>query len=138
MLDAVCDARRRDLTDSVPRVPVRVIICDDAVAFPELVRSWLDESPRTTLAATATTLTELLEIVGEMAPDVVLLDLVLPEGRSSPELVARLRELAPGVRIVLISSMPITQLAQEAARTGADAYCPKAVRPDDLLAAVTG
>jgi DNA-binding NarL/FixJ family response regulator len=118
--------------------PLRVLVCDDALGFPALVASWLKGSPETEHVGTTTTATELLEVVAAHAPDVVLLDLMLPDGKASPELVQRIRELVPGSRVVLISSLPGALLAGEVARVGADASCPKATTPEQLLAIVIG
>ena len=116
---------------------VRVVICDDAVGFPGLIWSWLAEAAGVEPVALAKSATELLDVVGDLAPDVVLLDLMLPEGPTSPELVAQVRGLAPTTRIILVSSLPPALLADEARRTGVDGWCPKATTPDDLRAVVT-
>jgi DNA-binding NarL/FixJ family response regulator len=81
---------------------------------------------------------EMLRVVADARPDVILLDLMLPEGPSSPELVQRLRELVPGVRIVLLSSMPEDTLSTEAERIGADAHSTKVLTVDGLLTVITG
>ena len=118
--------------------PLRVLICDDAVGFPSLVRMWLGEDEGMEAVGVVTTAAELFERLDEHAPDVVLLDLVLPDGAASPELVATLRERRPGLRVVLVSSLPEHRLEQEAARVGADARCPKAATPDELRASIRG
>jgi DNA-binding NarL/FixJ family response regulator len=115
-----------------------VLVCDDALGFPALVASWLNGSPETEHVGTTTSATELLDVIADRAPDVVLLDLMLPEGKASPELLQRIRELAPGSRVILISSLPAAMLEGEVARVGADASCPKATTPEQLLAIVTG
>lgn len=119
-------------------VALRVLLCDDAIGFPDLVASWIAGAPDLELVATASDATELLEVLAAAAPDVVLLDLMLPEGPTSPELVQRVRELAPGARVILISSMPTAQLTSEAQRTGVDALSPKWTTADALLALVRG
>lgn len=115
-----------------------MLICDDAVGFPSLVRMWLDQDDGLQTVGVVTTAAELLERMDELSPDVILLDLMLPDGAASPELVTALRERRPGVRIVLISSFPQSRLEEEAARVGADALCPKAATPETLRAAVRG
>jgi DNA-binding NarL/FixJ family response regulator len=122
----------------VPPVALRVLLCDDAIGFPDLVASWIAAAPDLELVATASDATEMLEVLPDAAPDVVLLDLMLPEGLSSPELVRRVRELAPGVRVILISSMPAAQLAGEGERTGVDALSPKWTTAEAMLALVRG
>jgi DNA-binding NarL/FixJ family response regulator len=118
--------------------PLRVLLCDDALGFPALVASWLNGAPDAEHVGTTTSATELLEVVADLAPDVVLLDLMLPEGKTSPELVQRVRDLAPGSRVILISSLPAVMLQDEVQRVGADGLCPKATTPERLLDVVTG
>lgn len=117
---------------------LRVLLCDDAIGFPDLVASWIAAVPDLELVASVGNATELIDVLAGAAPDVVLLDLMLPEGPSSPELVQRVRELAPGVRVILISSLPTPQLAGEAERTGVDALSPKWTTSDALLGLVRG
>lgn len=118
--------------------PLRVLLCDDALGFPTLVARWLDAAPEVEHIGTATTATQLLEVIADHAPDVLLLDLMLPEGQTSAELVRRVRELAPGVRVILVSSLPGPLLEAEVERTGADGSCPKATTAAQLLAAIGG
>src|SRR5919202_6443430 len=106
--------------------PVRVLLCDDALGFPALAAKWLQETPGIDYVGTTTSATELLDVIADRAPDVVLLDLMLPEGPTSPELVARVRELAPGSRVVLVSSLPAMLLTGKVDRLGADGGLPKA------------
>src|SRR4051794_19536494 len=100
--------------------PVRVLLCDDAVGFPALVASWMGGAEDVEHVGTATSATELLEVLADQTPDVVLLDVMLPEGPTSPELVQRVRDLAPGSRVILVSSLPASLLEAEVTRTGAD------------------
>jgi two-component system response regulator DesR len=112
---------------------IRVLLCDDALGFPRLVASWLSRADGFDYLGVAESATELLEVAGELAPDVVLLDYMLPEGPTSPELVGRLRALVPGVRVVLISSLNGPELEAQAGRTGADGFCPRATKAERLL-----
>jgi DNA-binding NarL/FixJ family response regulator len=115
---------------------IRVLLCDDALGFPRVVASWLARGDGFEYLGLAHSATELLEVAGDLAPDVVLLDYMLPEGPASPELVGRLRTLVPGVRVVLISSLNGPELAAEAGRTGADAFCTRATKAERLLSVI--
>lgn len=117
---------------------VSVFVCDDSIGFTLLLSNWCAMVDGVELAGTAGSAEELRRRMADAAPDVLLLDLMLPEGPASPELVGQLRELSPGVRIVLLSSMPDDRLQAEAARVGADACASKFISMDALLAVVTG
>jgi DNA-binding NarL/FixJ family response regulator len=123
--------------ESSPR-PHKVIVCDDAMGFPALAAAWLREAPDIELAGIATSVGELVAMMREVHPDAVVLDHMLPEGPSSPERVAHIRELAPGVRVILVSSLPPADLAAQAENIGADAWCSKMTTAHTLQAVVRG
>ena len=114
----------------------RVFVCDDSYGYPLLVRTWLDEAAGVELAGIATTATELMSQLTRARAHVLLLDLMLPEGLVGPGLVDEVRELSPGVRVVLSSALPEHILRAESTRTGADAACSKLASREQLLAVI--
>lgn len=117
---------------------LRVALCDDAIGFPELVTAWLAAAPDAELVARTDTWTELEALLPELQPDAVLLDFMLPEGPADGERLATLRAAVPGVRVVLLSSLPVVQLEDQARALGADAWVSKAAEAGDVLAALRG
>ena len=117
---------------------MKVIVCDDALGFPALAAAWLAEAPDIELAGIARSERELVAMMPEVAPDAVVLDHMLPEGPSSPERIAGIRELVPGVRVILVSSLPPMDLAEQAGAVGADAWCSKMTTARALQAVVRG
>lgn len=70
------------------------------------------------------------------APEVALLDAMMP-GLSGFEYAAALREaLGPGVRIVMLTALRSAADRERAHAAGADAYLTKPIRPGELLSAV--
>ena len=107
------------------------------MAFPVLLGHWLSDTKDLEVVGTVTSGTEAVEQIGEMRPDVVLLDhLMYDVPGGSAELAPRLREQCPGVGIVLMSGMPGPDVATIAARCSADAHVSKASRPEQICAAV--
>lgn len=70
-------------------------------------------------------------------PDLVLLDLVM-KGMYGLEVLAKLRELDPDARVIVLSADIQTSSRQLVNEAGAAAFLNKPVAPDDLLAAVGG
>lgn len=70
-------------------------------------------------------------------PDLVLLDLVM-KGMYGLEVLAKLRELDPGARVIVLSADIQTSSRQMVSEAGAAAFLNKPVAPADLLAAVSG
>src|SRR3954454_24016892 len=53
----------------------------------------------------ATDATEGCELAAEMDPDLVLLDWMLPGGRGGPAMCARIQEIAPRTRVVMLTGL---------------------------------
>jgi DNA-binding NarL/FixJ family response regulator len=119
-------------------VALRIFVCDDSFGYRMLIGNWCELYEGVEAAGQATSADELLRLLPAAEADVLLLDLMLGEQRSSPELVASIREAAPGIRIVLASSMPDDVLRTETERIGADGCCSKLASADELFAAITG
>jgi DNA-binding NtrC family response regulator len=65
-----------------------------------------------------------LTAIASRAPDLILLDLYLP-GTDGLALIPKIRTLAPGTAIVLITGYPTIDAAVEAMRRGAADFLPK-------------
>src|SRR4051794_11830427 len=116
---------------------IRVLIVDDAVAFATLIRHWLKACPDIELVGVARSGAEAVEEVARQRPDIVVLDHMLhdvPDGSAA--LAPQLRELHPGLGIVLVSAMPEARLATVAERCGADSYVSKGATADRLCEAI--
>jgi DNA-binding NarL/FixJ family response regulator len=68
-------------------------------------------------------------------PDVVLLDLLMPGGRSFAPL-AWLRSQYPGTAVIIVSATEGASIVRHAQAFGAAAYVPKSASPSDLVAAI--
>jgi DNA-binding NarL/FixJ family response regulator len=115
--------------------PITVLLCEDSLGFRMLASAWLEDADDMTLVGVAETGNQAVELAAQLQPQVVLLDHLLPDADSST-LVARLREVAPGVAIALVSGMPKDLLASEAGRNGVEAFCSKASEPSGFLTVV--
>jgi DNA-binding NarL/FixJ family response regulator len=100
-----------------------------------LASAWLADADDMELVGVAETGQEAVTLATDLRPEVVLLDHLLPDADSST-LVARLREVVPGVAIALVSGMPNAMLAMEAGRAGVESYCSKASEPGGFLTVV--
>src|SRR4051812_48199807 len=76
--------------------PIRVMVVDDAVVVRSLVSRWIAETPDLKLVAALRNGREALEQLDQTKPDVVVLDIEMPEldGISTlPKLLERRRDL---------------------------------------------
>jgi DNA-binding NarL/FixJ family response regulator len=115
---------------------IRVAICDDSLGFPVLLGSWLRANDRFEVVGTVDCGERLKDLVAAERPDVVLLDLVLPDVPDPPTLVRDLRESHPPVRVVLMSSMVEDELAREAEAAEVESFMNKSATADLLYATV--
>lgn len=111
----------------------RLLIADDE----ELVRRGLTalierEAPATTVVGVAVDGLEALEMARRCNPDVVLTDIRMP-GLDGLDLIARLRELAPPPRCIILSGYNEFDYARRAVGLGVADYLLKPVDPDELL-----
>lgn len=101
----------------MPDTP-RVLIVDDHKVFAEAIGTSLRLSKRVEVAGVATTGPQAVGIAREAQPDVVLLDFHLP-GYSGEEAITKLREAAPDMKILVLTSDTSDATWARAVRTGA-------------------
>jgi len=76
-----------------------------------------------------------LDLVVSDPPSVVVLDLFLPN-TSGLDLIGRIRDLVPGIPVIVITGYPTIETAVSAMKRGAADFLPKPFTPDRLRAAV--
>jgi DNA-binding NarL/FixJ family response regulator len=115
---------------------LRVLIADDSLGFGALAQAWLKGSDEIEVVGAAHTAEHAIETIRETAPDVVVLDRLLPQPEDSEQVLDHVRRTLPETAVLLVSGMPDDMLAAEARAAGADHYVSKAANPETLLAAV--
>ena len=78
---------------------------------------------------------EAVEVCGRVRPDVVLMDLIMPE-MSGAAATQAIRKQWPHVQVIALTSFQEKDLVREALQAGAIAYLLKNVTADDLAAAI--
>jgi DNA-binding NarL/FixJ family response regulator len=110
--------------------PTRVFHCDDSSAFRVLVREMLHDLGGVELVGEAATLQEAMDRIPPAHPDVLLVDLF--ERERAADLLAALRDAAPGARILIYTGMPADHVPD-----GADGHVHKSVPFETLHQAIT-
>ena len=107
-----------------------VLLCDDSRALRMLAAGQLDEAGFE-VAGEAVNGLEAIRQYQALRPDLVLLDLVMPEcdGR---EALARILELDPQARVVILSSLGAQRDIEECLRIGARSYLQKPIDTDAM------
>src|SRR5712692_3550435 len=115
--------------------PITVLVVDDHAVVREGVRAFLATQPDVAVVGTAASGEEALRLAAEHAPDVVLMDLVMP-GMDGIETTRRLRQLSPRTQVLVLTSYDQDEHIFPAIRAGALSYLLKDVGPEDLADAV--
>lgn len=111
----------------------RILVVDDERFFREGIRDALEAAGfACTMAATGS---EALEAAGEPGIAVVVLDVVLP-GIDGIEVLRRLRERQPELRVLILSAYTEQERVLEALRLGAFDYLAKPLHDEELVLAV--
>ncbi len=78
---------------------------------------------------------EMLDLIGQQPPDMILLDVRLPE-MSGIDALPKIRELLPTIPVVLITAYADVRQAVAAVKSGADDYLSKPIDLEELKVAV--
>ena len=115
--------------------PIRVMIVDDHAMVRTGLATFLEVSDDLDLVGQATNGQEAVELCEQFQPDVVLMDLVMPEmdGVTATRII---REHWPQVQVIALTSFQEKELVQDALEAGAISYLLKNVSMDDLAEAV--
>jgi NarL family two-component system response regulator LiaR len=115
--------------------PIRVMIVDDHAMVRTGLATSLEVSDDLDLVGQATNGQEAVELCEQFQPDVILMDLVMPEmdGVTATRII---RERWPQVQVIALTSFQEKELVQDALQAGAISYLLKNVSMDDLTEAV--
>jgi NarL family two-component system response regulator LiaR len=114
---------------------ITVLIVDDHQLVREGVRTFLQRQRDITVVGDAASGQEGLKLAAELVPDVVLLDLVMPE-MDGVETTRRLKQISPGSQVIVLTSFDDDQHILPAIRAGALSYLLKDVSTATLADAV--
>lgn len=120
--------------DPAPSRPVRVLVVDDHPMVREGLRSMLD-AEAVEVVGEAGSGAEAIQRAGELGPDIILLDVRLPDVDGLTVL-RRLKEMAPQASVLIVSMHDDPALVRRAVDAGAAGYVLKGVSRRELLAAV--
>jgi DNA-binding NarL/FixJ family response regulator len=115
---------------------IRVALVDDHRVVARSLKAFLESFPDVEVAGLAASGEELLAHLEEWRLDVVVQDLLLPGGADGIETTRRVKERAPGVRVVALTASMDEARMMGVLRAGAEGYVRKDADPEVLLAAV--
>ncbi len=111
----------------------RVVVVDDHALFRSGVRAELEG--RVDIVGDAASVAEAVEVIGRHEPDVVLLDVHLPDG-SGADVIAQIAPAHPAVRFLALSVSDAAEDVIAVIWAGARGYVTKSIAVGDLADAV--
>ncbi len=115
--------------------PWRVLLVDDHGILRAGLRLLLERTSEFRVVGEAETAREALEEAQRLQPDLILLDLTLPD-QSGLQLLPALRQAAPKARVLVLTIHAEEAFLQEALRQGAYGYVVKSAVDQELLTAL--
>src|SRR3954462_9912862 len=114
---------------------IRVLLIDDSEVVRAGLRSLLGTEPAIDVVGEAATVANGLEATARLKPDVVLLDIRLPDGTGIDACREILKRL-PSTRVLILTSVIDDTVVDDAIRTGAHGYLFKEIDGRGLMNAV--
>ncbi|HVA87958.1 MAG TPA: response regulator transcription factor [Candidatus Saccharimonadales bacterium] len=123
------------MTDSPARRQVRLLVVDDHEVVRQGLVALLDRRDEFQVVAEAGSVAESIEMAKRFQPDIVIMDVRLPDG-SGIEACREIRSELPATRVVILTSYPDEEAVLSAIVAGASGYLLKQIRARDLIAAL--
>jgi two-component system, NarL family, response regulator LiaR len=115
--------------------PITVLLVDDHALVRQGVRAFLETQSDIAVVAEAGSGEEAVRLAAEQAPDVALVDLIMP-GMDGVEATRRLKARSPSTNVVVLTSYHDDEHVFPAIQAGALSYILKEVGPNELADAV--
>ncbi|MFI1170080.1 response regulator [Streptomyces melanogenes] len=115
--------------------PVRVLLADDQPLVRSGLRVIMADHPDLEVAGEASTGAEAVQLVGDLAPDVVVMDIRMP-GMDGIEATRLITAGPTATRVLILTTFDEDDYVYGALRAGASGFMLKDMALDDILAAV--
>jgi DNA-binding NarL/FixJ family response regulator len=115
--------------------PLRILIVDDHAVVRRGVRSLLESQPGWEISGEAATGREAVDLAGRLQPDVVVMDLSLPE-LNGLDATRQILKASPRSEIVVLTMHHSEELARSVLQAGARGYVLKSDADQNLITAI--
>lgn len=123
------------MSDSPTPVPIRVMLVDDHLMIRDGLKVFLSTYSDLEVVAEASDGQEALELCPQTRPDVILMDVVMPN-MDGPAATAQIRASYPETQIIALTTFTERNLVQASIEAGAIGYLLKDVHADKLAEAI--
>lgn len=113
----------------------RIAIVEDNKVIRESLMEFIHADPECRCVCACATAEEALKVIPKHEPEIVLMDIQLPN-MSGIDCLAQLKQLLPSVHIIMVTVYEDTERIFKALRMGACGYLLKRCAPEELVAAI--
>jgi two-component system, NarL family, response regulator LiaR len=114
---------------------ITLLITDDHLVVREGLRAFLETQPDLEIIGEAASGEEAIALTREFAPDVALMDLLMP-GIGGIEATRQLKKISPRTQVIILTSFHEDSQILPAIQAGALSYLLKDVKPSELITAI--
>jgi DNA-binding NarL/FixJ family response regulator len=114
---------------------IKVLVADDHALTLQGIRRVLEDVPDIEVVGEARSGSQVLPLIGQTDPDLVMLDIRMPQ-LDGLACLDRIRKRYPKVKVVMLSAYTDREHIAAALKRGASAYIAKTVNPLDLASAL--
>ncbi|HEX6718589.1 MAG TPA: response regulator transcription factor [Pyrinomonadaceae bacterium] len=115
--------------------PMRVLIADDHALVRAGIRALVEKIEGVVVVAEAGKGNEALELVDELRPDLILLDITMPDGGGF-EVLDQVAKKYPNIKVIVLTVHEAGEYAIRALREGAVGFLPKSAASTELEQAI--
>jgi DNA-binding NarL/FixJ family response regulator len=113
----------------------KIAIVEDNKVIRESLMEFIHADPECRCVCACATAEEALKVIPKHEPEIVLMDIQLPN-MSGIDCLAQLKQLLPSVHIIMVTVYEDTERIFKALRMGACGYLLKRCAPEELIAAI--
>jgi len=110
---------------------IKVFIADDSLVVREHLVTMLDELAGIVIVGQAETVAEAITAIGKLQPDVVILDIHMPDG-SGIDVLQTIKQDGPAPVVIVLTNYPYPAYRQKCLQAGADFFLDKSTEFDQI------
>ena len=112
---------------------IRIAICDDVEQVCEGYRMYIEREQDMEYAGSANSSKKCLELVKSKKPDILLLDIYIEDEMTGINMLSSLKEIAPEMSIIMLTSYNDSQYIFHSIMNGADGYIVKKIGENKII-----
>lgn len=114
---------------------IKFLIVDDAVFMRRVLKNIIESQDGYTVVGEASTGVEAVELTKELSPDIITMDITMPE-MNGISAVKEIRGICPSAKIIMVSAMSQQDMVIDAVKLGAKDFIVKPFEQDRVLHAI--